>query len=248
MRCDGRRTILPEIGQCQCPQPDNPDDEASVWAAIDKRHELAALKVPRGCKPYTRLSLCLPDIGDVGVFQLTSTSEQAAAEIAMKALIMEAHRARGVFLPARVGIEPRQSVVRGQTRHFVVPVLRLDNTIREIMTGEPGRLAAAQQLPPPPGERLAITAGAAPRTPAQRPAADDDSEPLTAQQIADIVSACETRAQVDTWAAKARDNRVEADLICVPGQDTEQYEELRAFVNAKWKSLPPPARREARSG
>ena len=211
MRCDGERATFPAVGPCTCPTPENPDDEASWWEAAEKRKELVGLKVPRGCKPYTRLALVLADIGGVGVFKLTSTSEQAAAEIGKQAVILEKHRARGIFLPARVAIEARTALVRGQTRNFVVPVLRLDNTIREIMSGATAFLEMARQLPPPPGT-LAITAGPA-HVPDSVEYTGGPDLAVTAQSLADRAALATDQAQVQELIDIARRAHLENDLV-----------------------------------
>ena len=179
-RCDGRTMSRPRPGPCQCPQPDDcpwPDAPESMKAdwAIQRRKELAAQRNPEGCKPLTRISMSLPDIGDaLGVWVLRTRSEQAAAEIMTKMMMMEQARARGVFLSARVAMEQRQDMLGGVLRQYPVPVIRLDDSLRALAEGTAGARSLAEQLPPRPAQLaiarpahvpLGITTGAAAAVP-----------------------------------------------------------------------------------
>src|SRR5581483_11036608 len=152
MVCDGETTSQPQRGPCQCPQPDAPTDETSVWEAIRERRRLAAMKTPQGCYPYTWFNVCLPDIaGGAAVWQLLSKSENAAAEIIAQAALLEQARAAGQYLPARLALEYREARVDGMLRQYNVPVLRVDASIRAIANGDFAGRSLADQLPPAPG-------------------------------------------------------------------------------------------------
>ena len=93
--CDGKRTVKPEHGPCQCPQPDDPYDEESVWQAVRERQRLAGFKVPAGCKPHTWVSVALPDIdGKYDYAQLQAQARYDAASYRMT--VKNARRARRV--------------------------------------------------------------------------------------------------------------------------------------------------------
>lgn len=159
--CDGVTTTRPGRGPCQCPQPDDPCDPESVWAAINERRRLAGQKTPAGCYPYTWINVSLPDIGGFGVWKLLSKSENAAAEIIAQAVLLERARAAGQFLPARLALEYRESRVDGLLRQYNVPALRIDDSLRAL-AGKGGEFAGrplAEQLPPAPGQARAITTG-----------------------------------------------------------------------------------------
>ena len=228
MVCDGIATSQPERGPCQCPQPADPGDPDSVWEAIRERRRLAGQKTPRGCYPYTWINVSLPDIGGFGVWQLLSKSENAAAEIIQQAALLEQARAAGQYLPARLALEYREARVDGVLRQYNVPAIRIDASIRAIASGQFAGRPLADQLPPAPGGcHRAITAGSA----------DQDSPPLTAQQIANAVAASDSRQEVERWMAVAKENRVEDDHIRIPDLDTDLYEPLAEYAAGKWKSL-----------
>jgi hypothetical protein len=230
MVCDGINTSQPSRGPCQCPQPADPDDPDSVWDAINERRRLAGQKTPQGCYPYTWINVCLPDIGGLGVWQMLSKSENAAAEIIQQAALLERARAAGQYLPAEIALEYRESRVGGMLRQYNVPALRIDASIRAIANGGFAGRSLADQLPPAPGEqRQAITAG--PRS----AVAVQDSPPLTAQQIADAAAKATTTAQIKDMKAAAEEHRVESDMICPPG--AELYEELDSYLHARWEDL-----------
>lgn len=237
-KCDGITMSRPRPGPCQCPQAaDCPFGDASAeyaaeWAVMERKR-LAALKNPQGCKPKTRFNVMLPDVGDFGVWVLRTNSEEAAAEVRSKAYILEKARAGGVILAARLAVEQRMLMVGGVLREYPVPVIRLDDSVRALASGELQARSMAAQLPPAPSEqRRAITAG----VPAPRE--EQDSPPLTAQQIAGAVAAADSRQAVERLMAIAKENRAEDDHIRVPDLDSELYEPLSDYAGGKWKSLP----------
>jgi hypothetical protein len=229
MVCDGVTTSQPQRGPCQCPQPDDPGDEDSVWEAINERRRLAGLKTPQGCYPYTWINVCLPDIGGFGVWQLLSKSENAAAEIIQQAALLEQARAAGQFLPARLALEYREARVGGQLRQYNVPALRIDASIRAIASGDFAGRSLADQLPPAPGEtRLAITGGPAPAARTQRPP--------DAQDIANAAAKATTLEELTPLKALSNEHRLGDDMICPPGS-TDLYEELDSYLHARREDL-----------
>lgn len=109
----------------------------------------------RECKPYTRLSVLLPDLPGIGSWLLTSTGWNAAAELAGAADLLQRASAQGVLIPARLRLEQRVDVKAGQTRRYAVPVIDLDVSFRELLGGNQGALS-------PPSEMRALPQGYTP--------------------------------------------------------------------------------------
>lgn len=233
MVCDGISTTQPQHGTCQCPQPADPDDEESRWRAIRERRRLAALKTPQGCYPYTWVNVSLVDIGDFGVWRLLSKSENAAAEIIAKAMLLERARAAGQYLAATLALEYRESRVDGMLRQYNVPAIRVDDSVRAIASGQIAGRSLADQLPPAPAASpRAITAapaaGSAPAAAAGAGAAGGQhSAQLTAQQIADRAKTTVTRGGIKELMKLAAVNRCGSDLVEVDGA----WEELDGYLN-----------------
>lgn len=232
-KCDGIMMSRPKPGPCQCPQAaacpleGASPEYAAEWAVMERKR-LAGLKNPQGCKPKTRFSVMLPDVGDFGVWVLRTNSEEAAAEVRSKAYILEKARAGGVILAARLAVEQRMLMTGGVLREYPVPVIRLDDSVRALASGELRGRSMAEQLPPAPGDvRRAIAAPA-----------EQESPPLTAAQIATAVAAADSRKEVERWMAVAKENRVEDDHVRNPDIDGEVYEELAEYAGRRWKSLP----------
>jgi len=100
------------------------------------------------CVPTTRVSLVLPDLGQVGAWVLVTRSWNALAELGGTEDVLAAARP-GALLPGVVRLEQRARVARvdgkPQTRRFVVPVVTVDAVA---LTGElPGPSPAALSGP-----------------------------------------------------------------------------------------------------
>lgn len=134
-RCDGERELLSDE-PCLC------GDE-------------------RECKPYTRLSVLLPDLPGIGSWLLSSTGWNAAAELAGAADVLQRASAQGTLIPARLRLEPRVDVKAGQTRRYAVPVIDLDVSFRELL-GTQVSLAASDQAALPSGYTPIATVGQKP--------------------------------------------------------------------------------------
>lgn len=241
--CDGVTTTRPSRGPCQCPQPDDPCDEESVWDAIRERRRLAALKVPQGCYPYTWISMVLADIPGIGVWQILTKSEQAAAEIIAQATLLERARAIGELLPATLVLEYRETRVDGLLRQYNVPVLRVDEPVRAIAEGLAAR-PLAEQLPPRPGTGpLAIMAGRSADAP---PLIDlsmvDDRAPLTAQQYADLAASVKDRDELRVIIARAKADGVNDDHVMPDPERPNYFTDLRSWLELVWKHGPDKAK------
>jgi hypothetical protein len=153
----------------------------------------------RECKPVTHLQVMLPRLPDLGVWRLTTTGFNAAAELPMTVDLLSALTDAGRPIPAVLMIEHRTSKVGGQTRRYVVPTLGFVKSIaelEEVAELEPGTLqriltapvrAAAAARPVLPAERAAL-----PAEPAPIPTPDDSVEPtgrVTADGSTDVPAA-----------------------------------------------------------
>lgn len=92
----------------------------------------------RECKPYTRLSVLLPDLPGLGSWLLVSSGWNAAAELAGAADLLQRASAQGVLIPARLRLEQRVQITSGKTRRFAVPVIDIDVSFRELLGGNQG--------------------------------------------------------------------------------------------------------------
>jgi hypothetical protein len=110
-RCDGVTDHVRDV-TCDC-DPDN-----------------------RTCKTTTRLSVMLPDLPGLGVWRLETHGYNAAVEIAAAVEMVELAAGAGAILPARLRLEDRtvKRLVDNkiETRNFVVPVVDLDVSARQL--------------------------------------------------------------------------------------------------------------------
>lgn len=145
-RCDGE---IEQRSQEPCKCPLDPE----------KRSELA--KEGSACKPITRLNVMLPDLPDLGVWLLSSTGWNAAVELGGAAEVLAGAREQGVIIPATLRLEQRDKKVPGQpTKNFVVPVLEINASLRQMVALTPGG-GIAESLPaPPPQAQAALGTGA----------------------------------------------------------------------------------------
>ncbi len=132
-RCDGGRNYIDD-SPCSCDSDD------------------------RKCKATTRVNVMLPDLPDIGVWRLETHGINAAMELPGTISVILMASDAGRFLPGRLRIEHRTSKKAGQTRQFVVPVIDLDITSRELMSGSaPARPVTESGAAP-----AALEAGRAP--------------------------------------------------------------------------------------
>lgn len=204
-RCDGEQVLLrSESGEeskpCICP--------------ADGQERAVAAARGNACKPTTRLSVMLPDLPDLGVWRVDSHGFYAAVELGGKAEMLQAARDAGHILPARLRLEARERRTPGQqVRRFMVPVLEIGVTLRELATGSVPTVQ--QALPPAPAR--AITSGTT-ETPAAAAAASPvgtaaaGPSPTPAQVYADKAAAATTAAAVLDLGRKA----AAEDLLAVP--------------------------------
>src|SRR5690606_1191089 len=106
------------------------------------------------CKPKTRLSVVLPEISPFGgVWRLDTGSWNAADELAAMEQMLDSLQVTGL-VEASLLIEPRQRMVKGQKKQYVVPVLLISASAQKALaSGQEGTLLidtpAVAQLPAP---------------------------------------------------------------------------------------------------
>lgn len=128
-RCDGVTEIL-SGKPCMCPPYDD---------------RIEAAKTGKACKPYTRLSVILPEVAGVGLWRLESSGYHAAVELAGTAEMLQAASAAGTLLRARLRIDWRKTVRDGTTNVFPVPIIDIDVRVGDVLAviGDPTSRALA---------------------------------------------------------------------------------------------------------
>ncbi len=117
----------------------------------------------RECNVHTRISLLIRDLPGLGLWRLDTSGYYAAAELAGAVQVLAAAAGRGVLLPARLMLQQRSAIRRGddgkpQTRRYAVPVLDIDITPGQLLLG--GAIAkvdlVALEAPPVPAKPLLL--------------------------------------------------------------------------------------------
>lgn len=96
----------------------------------------------RECKPVTRAWVVLLDVGGYGTWRIETGSYYAAVEMGGVLELAETAMRAGHQITATMSIEHRSIARDGQTRKFIVPVLRPDLDIEMFATGQVQQLAA----------------------------------------------------------------------------------------------------------
>lgn len=191
-----------------------------------RRAELAQLG--EACKPTTRVSLVLPDVPGLGVWRLDSHGWNAAHELGGTAEFLAAVRESGSWVRAVLRLEKRKSVSKGKTKEFVVPVLALQQTVREMLEGSPsGRM----ELPAPPPKLAAIEAAKS-VTMAGAPGHELPWPPPDPQGVVAHIMACTDLGKLNEmgrWALGREwmDEFVESKYAPVKGEAIELIEVFR---------------------
>lgn len=115
----------------------------------------------RECQVHTRLSVMLADLPGLGVWRIDTSGHYAAVELNGAVSVIHSAAGRGVLLPARLRLEQRQvkrfdDRGKPQTRNFAVPVLDVQITPAQLLSGE--------RITPLNGTRPEITTGGEPAT------------------------------------------------------------------------------------
>lgn len=221
-RCDGITARL--FGE-------NGETEKPCVCPADGQDRAAAAAKGAACKPTTRLNILLPDIVDLGVWRLDSHGFYAAVELGGKAEFLVKAREAGRILPARLRLEARERKSPGKpTRQFMVPVLEIGVTMRELVTGTDHGLE--QALPPAP-TALAITAGA-PQTPAAPVPPPGAAGTTPAQRVADWAAEFTSAAFVVDLGKQAFADGLLDDQVSIGGD----IGPLGKYLEHRAKSLP----------
>lgn len=241
-RCDSVTEKLSNQ-PCLCPHAEDCTDEDEVQRKALERSELAKLNPPKACKIITRLNVVIPDLLGLGVWRLDTSSFYAAGEMQDTAEVLQIFRDQGgVYLPARLFISKRERIAGGKTTRYPVPVLDVSKTFRQLATQQIGAGGLQAMLPPAaPPKRQAITAGAKAigQKPVQPAATVKAEQPPTAQDLADAAAKATTRQQIVAIKATADAHLIAEDTANTSlDTDLEVFEELTAYLKARWKELP----------
>lgn len=99
------------------------------------------------CKPHTRLSVMIRDLSGLGVWRIDTQGWYAAQELEGAVQVIAAAAGAGTLLPARLRLEQRQvkrkdpNTGKSQTRNFPVPVLDIEVTPAQLLSGRMGGTA-----------------------------------------------------------------------------------------------------------
>lgn len=139
-RCDGENCLVAKDGAmssypCKCLDEDGQQTEFG--------------RSKNGCGLYTRIQVMLPDLQALGVWMLVTKSWYAAMEMPQSLSILRQ------MTECKLAIDFRESVKDDQTKKFVVPVIRINTSLRDVLalgskssgTLEPPQTAL--QLPSP---------------------------------------------------------------------------------------------------
>lgn len=85
------------------------------------------------CKPTTRLPVILPDLPGLGVWRLESKGWHAAVELIQSFELLRSLNGRREMAEGLLAVEERRSKKDGKTRKFMVPVIRIASTPRELL-------------------------------------------------------------------------------------------------------------------
>lgn len=96
---------------------------------------VCAAKERMECRPYTRISMIIPELPFAGTWRLETKGWNAAAEIPGMFDAVQMLSGRGHMVQAILGLEKRSDVTAGQTRNFVVPTLTIAQSPRQLEAG-----------------------------------------------------------------------------------------------------------------
>ena len=96
---------------------------------------ICVAKGARECQPYTRLNVVLPMLRFAGTWRLETKGWNAAHELPGMVELIQSLHASGAMVQARLSIQKRSDKVGGKTRHYVVPVLSVDESPQALQAG-----------------------------------------------------------------------------------------------------------------
>jgi hypothetical protein len=88
------------------------------------------------CEPSTNLRVLLPQLPGIGSWRLATKGWTAAAELQGTIELLQKTAHRSEWPAAELFLDQRSKVVAGQTRRFIVPVLRLPYSLAELGASE----------------------------------------------------------------------------------------------------------------
>lgn len=92
------------------------------------------------CAPYTRLQVLIPALAFAGTWRIESHGWNAAQELpGMNDMIV--NLAEGQYIQAVLGFAVREKTTPAGKRKFVVPYLRVEQTLPELLAGQAGMAA-----------------------------------------------------------------------------------------------------------
>jgi hypothetical protein len=182
----------------------------------------------RECKPVTRAWVVLLDVGGYGTWRIETGSYYAAVEMGGVLELAETAMRAGQQITATMSIEHRSIARDGQTRKFIVPVLRPDLDIEMFATGQVQQLAA-----PAKAERPSLGAAAPlPSDPGFRELEPGDSHrPMNDKEQADLFAAVEASG-IGPDKAKAVLQAI-AKVESSADLTTEHYDEVMSVIRGE---------------
>ena len=197
---------------------------------LDKVPCLCVAENARRCDPHTRLQVVIPSVSFRGVWRLETKGWNAAYEMPGMFKMITSLTAAGQMLQATLGIEKRQQIRAGKTRHFVVPRLSIEQTAHQIEAGS--AVAGALNA----GGQTVATAPAAlnpgpPAVDASPSNDDDDDEPIDAELVDDELLEIEKLLRADALNFGLDPARY-VDAVRAASRDVAQMANCSAKVRA----------------
>lgn len=100
------------------------------------------------CKPTTRLPVILPDLPGLGVWRLETKGWNAAAELVQSFDMLRSLNGRRDMAEGLLGIEERSGKKDGKTVRYMVPVIRISTSPRELLAASAARTLAERNGEP----------------------------------------------------------------------------------------------------
>lgn len=176
------------------------------------------------CQPKTRLSVILPEVRFAGVWRIDTSSWNAARELPGMVDMVQALQAQaGGLSRGVVALEERKSVSGGQTRRFMVPVVRNTHSPDEIASGE-ASLGALHSGREHPAERPALGAGYAD---------DVNDDGMGFRDAVDVVDL----APLETVIAQAKEAGIDVDETAAREHAAHSVEHRDAVVSRLFDSV-----------
>ncbi len=113
------------------------------------------------CRPYTRITVVLPELPFAGTWRLETKGWNALAELPGMFDMVTTLQGEGQMVQALLGVEKRADTVGGKKRQFVVPTLAIAESPKQIQAGQAtvGAIGGGRQAGIGPAPRLELDAG-----------------------------------------------------------------------------------------